>query len=288
MEMSEYLEEVARIASSNLQFGNDWITAAALGTHLRKAHPNTDWKTFGFKSLSSLLQDPAAHSVLRIVTTDKGALAVQPMHSGPVTAAPQVETYNPLRKAVWELFSLPSPPGKRFINRLNGAVRIGLDAAPTPADEWVEVDKIGLTEQKRWADTFVAEQMLDSPFIEEARQLVSSASWHPHQFGHELEKLTDGLMRKWNRYRSSCVSSYVKKWLSDKNLPIEWAFQTRVAHPETTVVETNVLPTETQHSPDETKRLILAALSLMPLEQLLDIPIPPRLMLSALSSAKTR
>ena len=288
MELSDYFDEVVRIVCSNLQSGDNWVTAAALGTHLRKAHPNADWKTFGFKSLSNLLNAPELQPRLRVVATNKGAIAVQPTQLCAAPAAPHVETYNPLRKAIWEIFTLPSPPGKRFFNRLNGSVRSGLDAAPSPADEWVEVDKIGLIEQRRWAECFVGEQMIDSPFATDASALVASPSWHPHHFGHELESLDEGLMRQWNRYRSSRVSAFVKKWLSDQNLPIEWAFQTRAVHTDLQVIETNAAPIEQQHSPEETKRLILAALSLMPLDQLLDIPIPPRLMLSALSSAKAR
>lgn len=290
MEKSAYFDEVVRIASSTISPGADYVTAAALGMHLRKAHPSVDWKTFGFKSLSALLTDPYLSSKLQFVKTEKDAIAVAIISNNSPVPTPHVETYNPLRKAVWEAFTLPSPPGRRFFNRLSGAIRIGLDAAPTPADDWIELDKIGLLEQKRWAECFVEEQLKDFSHADGARNLISLPTWHPHQFGLELESLHEGLMRQWNLYRSARVSAFAKKWLTDKNLPIHWAFQTKSETADPTAHE--AVPMAAQHyllhSPEETKRVILAALGQMSVDQLLEIPIPPRLILSALSSAKTR
>lgn len=291
MDMSAYFDEVIRIASNTATLGGDRVTAAALGMHLRKAHPSVDWKSYGFKKLSDLLADPFFSSTLELVKTEKGALAVAVISKNTQGSTPHVETYNPLRKAVWEAFTLPSPPGRRFFNRLSGAVRIGLDATPTPADDWIELEKVGLPEQRRWAECFVEEQLKDIPSVDDARNLVHLHTWHPHQFGLELEKLSEGLMRQWNLYRSARVSAYVKKWLADQNLPIDWAFQTKLSLPEPAQVETSSLPWAQEAlrcSPEETKRLILAALSQLPVEQLLEIPIPSRLILSALSSARSR
>lgn len=287
MELSEYLNEVVRIVRANLQPVNRWVTAAALGTLLRNAYPNVNWKEFGYRSLFELLSDPQLAASLKIIKTDKGALAVALSDEHALSATQHVETYNPLRKIIWEVFTLPSPPGRRFMNRLNGSVRIGLDAAPSPADDWVEVEKIGLAEQKRWAESFV-EERADEPGVTEAvKAMVASPSWHPHQFGHEMNRISDGLMRQWNRYRTSRVSGFVKQWLSVQNLPIEWAFQTKtgfaVGSPESAMESI-----EAQHAPEETKKLILAALSLMSVEQLLDIPIPSRFIIAALSSTKAR
>lgn len=287
MELSEYLNEVVRIVRANLQPVNRWVTAAALGTLLRNAYPNVNWKEFGYRSLFELLSDPQLAASLKIIKTDKGALAVALTDEHALSATQHVETYNPLRKIIWEVFTLPSPPGRRFMNRLNGSVRIGLDAAPSPADDWVEVEKIGLAEQKRWAESFV-EERADEPGVTEAvKAMVASPSWHPHQFGHEMNRISDGLMRQWNRYRTSRVSGFVKQWLSEQNLPIEWAFQTKtgfaVGSPESAMENIDA-----QHAPEETKKLILAALSLMSVEQLLDIPIPSRFIIAALSSTKAR
>lgn len=290
MEKSAYFDEVVRIASSTIPPGTHYVTAAALGMHLRKAHPSVDWKTFGFKSMSGLLTDPYLSSKLQIVKTEKDALAVSVISNNSQIPTPHVETYNPLRKAVWEAFTLPSPPGRRFFNRLTGAIRIGLDAAPTPADDWVELEKIGLLEQKRWAECFIEEQLKDCSCADDARKLVYLPTWHPHQFGLELESLSEGLMRQWNLYRSARVSAFAKKWLADKNLPIDWAFQTKSEVPEPVQSEAVTIAAQQYllRSAEETKRVILAALSQMPVEQLLEIPIPSRLILSALSSAKPR
>lgn len=288
MEQSEYLEEVVRIVRTNLHPGKQWITAAALGTYLRNAHPTVSWKDFGYRNLAEFLNDTSPISTLKVVLTDKGALAVTLDNHSAVVATHHVETYNPLRKAVWEAFALPAPPGKRFMNRLNGSVRIGLEAAPSPADEWVELEKIGLAEQKRWGVEFVEERLLESPFAGQATQLLESSAWHPHQFGLELEALHEGWMRQWNRYRTSCVSRYVKNWLLAQNLPIEWAFQTKLTTADSFVADRGVPHSDHQGSAEETKKLILSALSLMSAEQLLEIPIPSRFILSALSSSKAR
>ncbi|KKA06221.1 hypothetical protein VP02_18905 [Pseudomonas ogarae] len=234
------------------------------------------------------MNDPQLAASLKIVKTDKGALAVALTDDeGALSSTQHVETYNPLRKIIWEVFTLPSPPGRRFMNRLNGSVRIGLDAAPSPADEWVEVEKIGLAEQKRWAESFVDERADEPGFVDVVKGMIASPSWHPHQFGHELDRMSDGLMRQWNRYRTSRVSGFVKQWLSEQNLPIEWAFQTKSAFA-AGAPELGMESGEAQSSPEETKKLILAALSLMSVEQLLDIPIPSRFILAALSSTKAR
>lgn len=290
MDLSAYVEEVIRIVSSTTQPGSDCVTAAALGMHLRKAHPTVDWKSFGFKSLSELLADPSLSNTLKLVKTVKGALAVTLVSKNFQVLTPHVETYNPLRKAVWEAFTLPSPPGRRFFNRLTGSVRIGLDVAPTPADDWVELEQIGLPEQKQWAESFIDEQLKDTSTADDARGLVHQPSWRPHLFGQELEKLSDGQMRQWNLYRSARVSAYVKKWLTDQNLPINWAFQSSLSIPTPSQPDAIPLPLpqDVLHSPEETKRVILAALGQMSVEQLLEIPIPSRLVLSALSSLKTR
>ncbi|WP_339496104.1 MULTISPECIES: OST-HTH/LOTUS domain-containing protein [Pseudomonas] len=287
MDLSEYLNEVVRIVGSNLQPTSRWVTAAALGTLLRKAYPNVSWKEFGYKSLFELLNDPLLATSLKIIKTDKSALAVTLTDVQALSVTQHVETYNPLRKIIWEAFTLPSPPGRRFMNRMNGSVRIGLDTAPAPADDWVEIEKIGLYEQKRWAESFVDEWTGEPAVTDAVKAMVASPSWHPHQFGHEMNRISDGLMRQWNRYRTSRVSGFVKQWLSEQNLPIEWAFQTKsglvVGSPELSMESTDI-----QHSPEETKKLILSALSLMPVEQLLDIPIPSRFIIAALSSTKAR
>lgn len=286
MNYTEFLDLVVQLIIKNTKPGSGLITAAELGGLLRQAAPDVGWKQFGKRTLLEVLQDLNASGRVELTETDKGALAARSTGKTVVGDALPIETFNPLRKAIWEAFVLVAPAGRRFIHRTNSSIRAGLDVAPTPADEWIEITPISSTIQKQWAGEFLATQS-EERFLE-ARQQLDSSVWHAQQFGNALRLEDVSASRAWNRYRSSRVSAEVQRWLTEKSLPIEWAFQQHASALLAGVAESRELPSTLASSQEETKRIILAALAELPIERLLEIPIPAGILMTALSTAKAR
>lgn len=282
MTYEEYLDLVVQIASKNLKPGNRTITAAALGALLRAASPELDWKSFGKRTLSELLADPQLTGRLSVTETDKGALAVCPVASATSASdAPAVEIFNPLRKAVWDAFVLGFPSGRRFMHRHSGQVRVALDIAPAPADDWVEIHPVAVDKQREWARDFA------SNLQEQLPASLTDGPWHPQPFAEALRQKDESTARQWNRFRSSKVSTLVKDWLAQNALPPELAFQ-RSYRQEVADEVTAAKEAPLVGEAEDVRRAVLAALSSLPLEKLLEIPIPAGVLLSALSKAKSR
>lgn len=286
MTYEEYLDLVVHTVAKNTKPDSGCITAAALGGLLRQASPEESWKTFGKRTLSELLTDPKLGGRLSLTKTDKNALAVVVGEGIPLPTPTAIETFNPLRKSIWDAFVLATPEGKRFLHRRNGIVRVGLDIAPAPADDWVEISPVGIERQRTWANEFIAEANSDA--TQDAEQTLNADHWHPHMFAQALRQIDENLARQWNRFRSSKVSSLVKEWLSQHALPFDMAFQSSIRSGEAKGTTVEARESVSAYESEEVRRAILTALSSLPLEKLLEIPIPAGLMLSALSSAKVR
>ncbi len=286
MTYEDYLDLVVQTIAKNLKSDSHCLTAAALGGLLRQACPEENWKTFGKRTLSELLADLEHQGRLSLTKTDKEALAVVLGDAASLPAVASIEQFNPLRKSVWDAFVLVAPEGRRFMHRRNGAVRLALDIAPAPADDWVEIFPIGVDAQREWAQAFIAEG--HGSGVDAAAQTCSDGSWHPQRFVQLLKHSDENIAHLWNRFRSAKVSSIVKDWLAQHALPSELAFQSRapsVGAMSSNVEIGNAIPA---NESEDVRRAILTALSKLPLEKLLEIPIPAGLMLSALSNAKLR
>ncbi len=286
MTFEEYLDIVVQTVEKNAHPGNRTVTAAALGNLLRQAVPEENWKAFGKRTLHELLADPKLEGRLSIVSTDKGALAVSLLAATSPSDAPAIETFNPLRKSIWEAFVLAAPAGRRFMNRRSGAIRVALDLAPTPADEWVEIRPIEMEAQREWARAFI--QGAEGQRFPDAEQTLEAESWHPHPFFQALRVADEAAARQWNKFRSAKVSSVVKDWLTQHALRLEFGFQVARVEREEGVEATQPQDLLPSFDPEETRRAILLAVASLPLEKLLEIPIPASLLLSALSKAKAR
>lgn len=283
MNYSEFLDLVVRLLTRNAP-ANSVLTAAALGGLLHQAAPEVKLKKFGKSSLLDVLRDLEASGHIRLTQTTKGALAVTPTGSVETVSAPQIESFNPLRKAIWEGFVFTAPAGRRYMHRLSGIIRAGLDMAPTPADEWIELTPLSSDVQRQWAIDFLSQ--IDPEKLKATRQQVSNSPWHPQQFAKVMREEDESAARSWNRYRSSKVSAVVQHWLSENNIPTEFAFQQHGQILIDGTSEPKELGLIQAKSRDETKQLILRALAEMPLERLLEIPIPAGILLSALLSGK--
>ncbi len=286
MTYEDYLDLVVQTAAKNLKSDCHYLTAAALGMVLRQASPEENWKTFGKRTLSDLLVDLEGQGRLSLTKTDKGALAIVLSGAAPLPTVASIERFNPLRKSVWDAFVLVAPQGRRFMHRRNGTVRVGLDIAPAPADDWVEIFPIGADAQRQWARAFVEEH--HGSGASAAAQTLSDENWHPQVFVQALKRLDENVAHLWNRFRSAKVSSQVKDWLVQHALPHELAFQSSIQTTGTKKSSVEIGDAIPTSEPEEIRRAILTALSALPLEKLLEIPIPAGVMLSALSTAKLR
>lgn len=269
MNYTEFLDLAVQIISKNLNPQNKMITGALLGELLRQAAPDVSWKKFGKRSLFAVLEDLKSDGRIEFSNTDKGALAVLPTAQAVRANAPQVETYNPLRKAMWEAFVLLAPVGRRFIHQATGTIRAGLELAPAPADEWKEISPIGADNQKQWASEFLSQQ--DSARFANSRQLLATSLWNAPAFARSLKDENESAFKDWNRYRSSLVSSEVQRWLLDNNLPVEWAFQQHNSQLNVSAGDPGDTAPDIFLSQDNMRRVILAALAELPLEKLLKI-----------------
>lgn len=283
MTYEEYLDVVVRLTSQSVSPDTGMVTAAALGVLLRRAHPDEHWRSFGKRSLSELLRDLERQGRLRLVETNKGALAVA--HGGLEPApAPStvVERFNPLRKSVWEAFVMATPRGRRFMDRESGAIRLALDVAPTPADDWIEIAPVGTERQRAWATEFLRSP--ENQGVSHLERRVHDADWLPTAFGRAIREADPVAGQKWNIFRSAKVSALVKEWLATNALPTDLAFQ-----PSRSSEVSTERPTPARSVVDQvtdTRAVILAALATLPTEKLLEIPIPAGTILAALSNAK--
>lgn len=284
MNYTEFLDFVVQIISKNLNPQNKMMTGALLGELMQQAAPDVSWKKFGKRSLFAVLEDLETDGRIEIVKTEKGALAVSPTAGSSKSSGRQIETYNPLRKAMWEAFVLVAPAGRRFIHQKNGTLRAGLEIAPAPADEWIEIIPVSSETQKAWAADFLSKQDLGQ--FTKARQLVDSQNWSAPSFAGLIKEESESVFREWNKYRSSLVSSEVQRWLMDNNLPVDWAFQRHDSRLETPLAEQVAPGAVIVSSEENTRAVILSALAQLPTDQLLLIPIPAGILLAALSTAK--
>jgi hypothetical protein len=287
MTFEQYLDLLVQTVTKNMNPQSRSVTAAALGSLIRQASPDVTWKTFGKRTLGELLADPRIQPYLKTVETAKGALAVSPVGGTPAGEAPAIEVFNPLRKSVWDAFVLVSPSGRRFMQRFNGTIRAGLDIAPAPADDWVEIIPITTDEQRDWARDFI--NSADGQNVAGAQQALDVDGWHPFAFFQALRDQDENVARQWNRFRSAKVSTRVQEWLTQHSLPLERGFQ-GTARPRQEEAAPPLPLGQPASSPsgENLREAILLALSSLPLEKLLEIPIPAGVMLSALSKAKTR
>ncbi|WP_185265508.1 hypothetical protein [Halopseudomonas xiamenensis] len=285
MTYQDYLDLVVQTVAKNLKPGSRYITTAALGGLLLKASPEQSWKAFGKRTLSELLVELESSGKLTRIKTEKDALAVSLGDAASVPPVAAIEKFNPLRKPVWDAFVLLSPEGKRFLNRQNGVVRVALDVAPTPADDWIEIPRISVETQKEWAREFLSERLENDANL--AVQGLDE-DWHPQVFVQELKHSDEATAHLWNQFRSAKVSVIVRDWLEQHSLSHELAFQSG-ARPNRVRAATERTNENYQvHRSEDVRQVILAALSNLPLEKLLEIPIPAGVMLSALSDTKLR
>lgn len=275
MNETEYADLVVQVIKGFLRPGRDCMTAAALGETLRRSVSDVSWKTFGHKTLGDFLRTPQFNPALELAKTDKGALGVKLKVHGPASDAEPIKRYNRLERAIWGAFVMANPPGRRFLNRKSGAVRAGIQVAPNPVDEWIEIQPISVVKQKSWVNDFLTEANI--PFTAAITAALDETNWN-----FRLSTSLGDHAPHWNRYRSAKVAEIVDKWCSEYSVPHDLVFHSGEMPSRDKDVPT--LQSPPADSLDDIRHVILAALASLPTERLLEIPIPAGSILAAMRS----
>lgn len=297
MNYSQYLDRVVQLIRLNHKSGQS-LTAAVLGSFISSAITEATFKDFDKRHLRDVLADLAADNRIVITTTEKGALAVQPLAEGGQPRAAESSSASartiPLKKPVWEAFVFPVPAGKRFGHRHSALIRTGLVESPSPAEDWVEISQINNDVQYTWALDFVASEV--NEHVADVDAALRVPLWNPVVFAQVLRGLNPSLAKRWNSYRSKMASMHVRTWLTQVGLPDSWAFEP-LARPAVTKKDADVSSaagsTESatsglSNSDTDARQIILAALAQLPLSKLLELPIPAGVMLDAIASRSSR
>lgn len=276
-----YLSLVVQTVVENIKPGSNYITAATLGNLLLEKSPKETWKDFGKSSLSELILDiQNTTGKLKLTKTEKGALAVSP-EDGLMVLPSTASKTNLLKKTIWDAFVLLEPKGKRFMNCYSGVICVALNSTPEPICNWVEIPQIELKTQQKWAQEFVSNILVGSESVIE--QLVGD-NWHPQIFVKRLKELDASLAHLWNKFRTQKVLFIVQEWIIQHSISENLVYQKSANSNEIKTESSPKWLKKNQFSDTEyTRQIILSALSTLPLEKLLEIPLPAGILLSVLS-----
>lgn len=280
MSVDEYFSFALQVIKSNLNPNHGYLHVARLGVLLRNSNPGVTWQKFGFTTLAAFLEVLSDRRQIDLIKTEKGALAVKlPDVEFQLEPPPSRPAYNPLRKPVWVAFVLEEPGGRRFLHRVSGRVLLSIQQVPSPADEWVEITPVSSEEQRGWAREFLGAKQIRR---EELVEAVDATEWYK-DFPRELRELDPLLLREWNQIRSAKISEVVTSWCASNAISTALVFQSAPRVPRAPSLKAREPVEHEEFRPaDDIRQIILDALSRLPTEALLEIPIPAKYLLPAI------
>lgn len=279
MNSEEYLGEVLRVLRENFR-SNDPTGGMPVATvaHLVRRAVGVSQMSAGFLKFKDALQVLETRGEIRTAFDSKGALAIWlPSSASPISPSRQPpriwqsgSTFPRLRGQVWLAFVSESPPGRRFLHRSNGDVRVGLAEAPAPEEHWIEIEPIDAVAEKQETQQFLKEHEIEDPSVV---QCLDSSRWYV-DLPVALAKVNPAAASEWKRSRSSRVIAIVQNWCATNNIDRKLVLE----HPRSD--STSALAPFADRG--GLKQLLLAALQRMTAGQLLDLPIPPRYLVAVL------
>ncbi|MBU0717526.1 MAG: hypothetical protein KJ749_04695 [Planctomycetes bacterium] len=283
MDQQQFLETVVHLVESNYpRDPRRGLKAAEVGLLVHRALPDLDWNSLGFSKLSDVLDVLEDREIIQTGPDDKRALTVwlRDREGAGIPATPRafpprgeivgaVTIFRPLRNDVWTAFVAALPQGRRFLRQSDGVVRMGLDDAPQPEQEWVEIEPIAEDRQKEWAVEFLRESRLDK--YPELALALDAPDWY-RVFPEKLRADARVEPSRWNRLRSNRILQRVREWAEQKKVSPEVIFSPACAR---------TLPARLVSRPDEhdLKRRLLDAVGQMTVNELLEVRIPARYVL---------
>lgn len=151
---------------------------------------------------------------------------------------------------------------------------MGLDEAPTPAEQWVEIKRVTEEMQKAWFCDFLAAKDLAGD--SQLRDDLGHAMWFV-RVPKRLRALNPDFVKQWNWVRSEQVTKHVFNWCDENTLPRTLVL--RSAQP----AEPPPVPAATEPMTVNIRENILAALNLMSTDELLSLPIPAKYLLATMN-----
>lgn len=278
MTPAEYFDLALQLIRTHTVSTDQGITAAHLGSLLRRSDPNSDWKTLGYSTLKQFLTAMQEKDLVQVGETTRGALSVslksKTFALEPPATSPKPRTFNPLRKPFWVAFVVYQPRGRRFFHRPSGNIRMGASETPAPRDEWIEIPLIRDETQREWAEDFLRKQSLGKR--EEFAHIFEDPEW-VKTLPKQLAAIDPAASKEWNRQRSFKVSEAVQLWCSTHGVDPSIAFQSepRLPRPTDSRPE-HVRGAAAQKS---VRARVLSALAKLPTDYLLEIPIPAKFLL---------
>jgi hypothetical protein len=273
MQVDEYVDVVYQIIKTHERA--DGVKASALGQLIRRALPSEPWTVYGFHSLKDVLAPLEQRGLIRMDGRG-GTLAIwlTEKEDQQVPLASATRKYSPLKKEIWLAFAVPRPPGKRYMHRTHGLIRMGLSESPHPADRWVEIEQIADDKQKTWAKAFAT--ALGGKFLS-ATGALEDPSWFT-QFGKALREIDRDKGHQWNVTRTEKVSACVADWCEKHKIDTSLVFEQRA--PRVASVATEIEANTKPGNQGTAREVLLGALSRMPTHELSQLPIPPHYILA--------
>jgi len=275
MQVEEYVDAVYQIIRTHDR--EDGVKASSLGQLIRRALPSEPWTVFGFRSLKEVLAPLEQRGLIRMEGRG-GALAIwlAGKDEKQITSAAVTKKYSPLKQEAWLAFAVPRPPGKRFLRRSDGTIRMGLSEIPHPADRWVEIEQICDDKQKAWARAFA--NGLGAKF-QSTLGALDDPSWFTH-FGRALREIDREQGHQWNVTRTEKVSACVNDWCEKHKIDTSLVFEQRSRRVPSSAIKMEGVVKPTKEG--ATRDLLLAALSRMTTHELAQLQIPAHYLLNEL------
>jgi hypothetical protein len=251
------------------------MTAARAGLLLKQHFPH-GLAEAGFQKFGDLLRELERQGSIRTGLDSKNVLAIW----FPETSPPK-GPFRPLRDDVWRSFVARRPEGNRYFNRSTGQVMLGLDSPPSLSDHWIQISPLSDDVQKKWATEFLAKENISDPVL---AQSLETEPWYYH-FGLAIDNYSADLSRKWKRWRSEGVLAYVHEWTVGNGISpsaVYQDFQDRQQPLPPAQIQSASPPSG---EPDA-RNAVLSAIAMMPLEDLLRLPVPSKFLLEALRAEK--
>lgn len=302
MQKSEFASRALDILQSEAAPGQ-LITAAKIGLLLRREFDGPAWKDAGYASLKKFLVEMEQDGLLQVGESEHGALAAAVTSEVPATKLgtatknegasagkfekaasldEQTAIHRPLRSMFWQAFAISSPPGRRFLNKATGEVRMGQKGVPESEVEWVEIEPISTDTQREWAREFLASKNLNS--AEPFGDAVASDDWY-RAVPSALRSHSPELASEWNRMRSANIARVAYRWAKNNNINPNSIFIATDAKQR--LIKTQLPIADLSNlKEDQIKKFVLQAMSQAPIDWLLEIPIPTKYLLRALSKSK--
>lgn len=281
MDRDDYVSSVSKIITSNYPVDTDrGLKVAELGILIKRLLPHPTWEELGFPRLKDVVAVLEAEGSVRTGYDSKSAFTLWLPEGTERVERPKVEDgapppsvsaiFQPLRKPVWTAFIAALSGGKRFLRRTDGTVVMGVQQEPIPATNWIQIEPIDQDRQRSWAREFLREAAVRE--TEELLGSLASATWY-RDFEDKLADLSPSHAHAWRRHRSNRVIQHVREWIARNRIPTDLVFEPRLG--ERTITS--------RRKPPQSQDLrlgLLAAVHELKTEQLLQLRIPAKILLS--------